>query len=189
MSEELTADDFKISNGWGRVKPMMALDLPSESRVLIRELEIQDLLKMGILDLVDSFSQEILPKNTPKGDSAEKKFLQDLAENSGQFEKMVDVMNQIAAAAIVKPAVTYVAPPQPGSQPEDLDPDKVYAHLIPLEDRLAIFEKAVAGMDDLFRTGEGQAEGVAAVADVQGVPANPGGAHRSVASHPSLLSE
>ncbi|AOE44832.1 tail assembly chaperone [Gordonia phage Terapin] len=183
-NEELT-----LAAGWGQVKPHHVLDLPSGSKVLVKELEIQDLLKMGILDLVDSFSQEILPKNTPKGGSAEKQFLQDLAENSGQFEKMVDVMNQIAASAVAKPPVTYVAPPKPGTPAEDLDPDKIYAHLIPLEDRIAIFEKAVVGMEDLFRPGEGQAEGVADMANVQGVPENSGGAHRSVASHPSLLSE
>jgi len=187
MSQPVNEEVF-VPTGWGQVKPRTVLDLPSGSKVLIRELEIQDLLSLGILDIVDQFSQEILPKASVKGKSVEKKFLQDVAENSDQFEKMVDVMNKITASAVIKPSVTYAPLPENG-QREDLDPNKVYAHLVPLEDRLQIFEKAVAGMEDLFRSGEGQTEGVAAVADEQSVPDNASPAYRDIEPRPGLLSE
>ncbi|UVK63825.1 tail assembly chaperone [Gordonia phage LilyPad] len=186
MSEN---NDFTVPAGWGQVKPTIVLDLPSGSKVKVRELEIQDLLKLGVLDIVDSFSQEALPKQTPKGSSVEKKFLEDVAANKDQFEKMIDVMNKITAQAVVVPPVVYVPPPPEGQPESELKEGVVYAHLVPLEDRLAIFEKAVAGMEDLFRSGEGQADDVASVADVQDVqlPAEP--ASGDIASHPSLLPE
>ncbi|QNJ55333.1 tail assembly chaperone [Gordonia phage LittleFella] len=181
--------DFSVPEGWGQVKPRQVLDLPSGSKVLIKELDLPDLLNLGILDIVDQFSQEALPAASIKGSSAEKKFLKDLAENKGQFDKMLDVMNKVTAAAVVKPPVIYL-PPAPEGEPEkEPEEGKVYAHLVPIEDRLAIFEKGVAGMEDLFRSREGQAQDVAAVADVQDVQQDPVGTSGDIAPHPSLLPE
>ena len=185
----MSDQDYAVPAGWGQVRPLQTVELPSGGRVLVRELEIQDLLNLDILDIVDSFSQEALPKASVKGSNSEAQFLKNVAENKDQFDKMVDVMNRVAAQAIVKPVVTYVPPPKPGEAEQEAVEGKVYAHLIPLEDRLAVFNKAVAGMEDLFRDSTEQAENVGAVADVQEVqlPAEP--ASGDIASHPSLLPE
>lgn len=170
-AEAQKVEDTGLVSGWGQVKPRLRLELPSGSRVLLQELEIPDLLGLGILDIVDQFSQELLPKPDPKKgkESAEKEFLADLTKNKDQFNSMLDVVDKIVASAVIEPKVTYVPPVKEGEPDPLLEEGKIYAHLIPIDDRMTIFEKAVAGMEDLFRSGEGQAEGVADVADGESV--------------------
>lgn len=150
------------SKGWGQLSEFFELDLPSGSTVLMRDLEVTELLDLGVLDIMDKFTQLALPDLegvTP--DKVSDLDLKTLSDSSEDFKKIFNTIDRICARAVVKPNVSLL------KEGEDPDPEKVYANLIPLNDRIAIFEEAVDNMKDLFQSGEGQAADVANLPDVQ----------------------
>lgn len=148
------------ANGWGQLKENFELDLPSGAKVLMRELEVTELINLGVLDIIDKFTQLTLPNDA--SESAQQQ-LALLAERSDDFKNVFQVVGKICRSSVVKPTIEDLPA---GEQPI---PGHFYAHLIPFADQLAIFEEAVDGMSDLFQSGEGQAETVAALPDVEDV--------------------
>lgn len=149
--------------GWGQVKESFDLTLPSGAHVRVRELEVSDLIDLGVLDILDTFTQKVLPKNATeaKKKKADEEFANNLVRDKEKFTGMMDVVDAVCARAIVEPKVLI-----------EKDPDKVvegsfYAHLIPMDDRMEVFGAAVKSMDGLFPSGDGQAEAVEPVAGEQ----------------------
>lgn len=150
-----------IPNGWGAPKPTRVLDLPSGGKVRIRELEIPDLLKLGVLDVVDTFTKKVLPKTPGKKAKAatEDKLAEKLMRNPDQLDSMLVVVDKICVEAIVYPEVSL----KPEDPAEALDPNKFYAHLIPFEDRMEVFAKSSSSLEEYFQAGGEQADAVGAV--------------------------
>ena len=158
---------------WGRAKPRKDLVLPSGARVLVEKIELTDLLSLGILDSVDSFTQKLLPDSSVP---QEKKTEEDLADqvlgDMNRFSDIVKVVDKVVCRAVVQPRVHPMPTDEDGNEIPVQD-DKIYAHLIPLEDRMAIFEEVLPEMSDTFPAGGGPAAGVEAVANVQELPNAP----------------
>ncbi len=179
-------NNVEIPSGWGQVRPSSPLNLPSGARVLYQRLEITELIGLGVLDMVDTFTQEVLPKDDASFQAAQKAMAGEIMGDKDRFESVMESIYKIAAKAIVKPEVIYI---DPSERKEALPEGKVFAHLIPMEDCIFVFEHSVEGMKDLFRAGEEQADAVADVADGEGdaLPSEPTARHRG--EEPSVLPE
>ena len=167
---------YTTPSGWGVVKPRLDLRLPSGAFVQIEPLELTELLQLGIIDSIDSFSQKLLPAVQGQASQlSEEELSKNVLKDASQLGGVLEVVNKVVSRAIVQPQVHVLA--------EDAVPEqgKLYAHLIPLEDRMAVFEAVLPDMSDTFPAGGGPADGVANVADgevVQHEAEQPSGAHR-----------
>jgi len=164
-----------VPAGWGAVKPKFDLDLPSGARVKVEHLEITELLQLGIIDSIDSFSKKLLPAvqdAASSGKSQEEIVGENVVKDIDQFGDVLKVVDKVVARAIVEPKV-HVAPKSKKGKNPELDPDKFYAHLIPLEDRMAVFEAVLPDMSDTFQPGGGSSAGVENVENGEGVSGSP----------------
>ena len=153
-----------VSPAWGRqASAYQSLDLPSGSRVKIRKLELVDLIALGLMDLLDSFSQQVFAEDS------EGKTTQEIGseilkgDDVAKIGKVIEMTAKISAAAVVEPKVHLL------SEGEEMDPDKVYAHLIPFEDQMTIFEAVIPSMEGTFRDGEGSPVPLADVENGEGL--------------------
>ena len=139
-----------VASGWGQVKPTIELDLPSGSKVLIQELDIPKMIELGVLDQLDSFTGKVLPKEPKKGKKAKKEEEPEMPDGE-QLGVIMTVMDKVVAAVLIEPKVEYI---------EDIanaDPSKIYSNLIPLPDKMEIFNKGFASMLEFLGASGGQA--------------------------------
>ena len=160
-----------VPSGWGQVKPGFDLELPSGALVRIERMEIADLLGLGILDSIDTFTQKLLPSEGKHGadQSAEQELGNRIMNDLSQFSDVLEMVDKVIARAVVKPQL-HLAPFNDNGEPLPLQDGKIYAHLVPLEDKMAIFQAVIPEMDDTFPDSDQSAAGVADLEDVQGVP-------------------
>lgn len=157
--------DISVVEGWGQQKGLKILELPSGSRVQIKEVDVPELIKLGALDLVDTFTQEALPEDQSKKKKKkiQDNFAEDISKNKEKMSTMIDVVDRIVVASIVKPKVHFL---EEGAEPEE---GKYYVNFVAFEDKIFIFEKAVASLGDFLADSSGQTENVADLADVKNV--------------------
>lgn len=154
-------ETVNVKSGWG-VATDPIIELPSGSRVMVKELDIPEIIAIGVLDLVDRFSQEAVPEDDTKPKSS-KEIVRDVTKDPERLKVMTKVANKVAAAAVVKPTVYLLA------DGEEVEEGKIYAHLIPFDDRMEIFAKAVAPLGSFLAAGEEQADDVVPLEDGESV--------------------
>lgn len=154
MTPEMIRDAL---DSWGYVKPDRKVTLPSGASVTLRQLEIPDLVSLGVLDKMDSFTPKVLG-------TGKKKKNEDPAISSEKMADLVKVLDSIAVAAIVNPKVS--PDPEDGKFVEGVR----YASKIPMEDKMFVFQNSFSGMEEFFRLGGGQAASLGNVASVEADP-------------------
>lgn len=131
---------------------------------LARRLGATGLIKLRILDSLDSLTSlvqagigEMDGKATPDGVKA-------LAENAEKLEDAIAMIDKIVMASVVEPRVL------PVPTVDERDPDELYIDDVDLDDKMFIMNWCVGGSSDLhdFRTATAGLMG--AVADGQDVP-------------------
>lgn len=154
-----------VVNGWGQVKPRRTITLPSGSTVVVQDLDLEVLLETGILDHVDAFTKELSVKEKREAkkegltdeQALEMRFLKD----KERFGKMIAMVNDAVSRSVVEPRISLLAE---GAAEEE---GKIYAHLVPLDDRFAIFDEVCPDMGDAFPDSEEPESAVAAVGNVE----------------------
>lgn len=173
MNIQNTPQSPSLPQGWGQVKSRIELGLPSGAKVLVEKIEVTDLLSLGLLDSLDTFTQKLIPsaedkdKAAQSGKTEEEIFGERVLNDIEQFADVIKVVDKVVSRSVVEPRVLLAD----GDAP--LDPSRVYAHLIPLEDRMAIFEAVLPDMTDTFPPGGGSSDGVATVENVEAVWGSP----------------
>lgn len=145
-----------LPSGWGVPKNLIFDEvLPSGAKVRLRKLEMEDLISMGLLDQLDTFSPEAISGvNELQEKSSEEK--KEYGKRLIELFKMVD---KIVVAALLSPKVL----PKPENLEDPRIEGQLYVDGIPQEDRMHIFETAAEDMSSFLRIGEGQSGDVGSV--------------------------
>jgi hypothetical protein len=174
--------------GSGAHGPTVELTLPSydengESNVaLVRRLGVQGLIKMGILDSMDSLTGLVSNKILEITGEADAEQLKKIAEASPELRKVLDLVDKITLAAVVQPPVrpvpTEQAPdperPADAGVPWDWrNPTALYVDDVDLEDKMFIMNFVVGGSGDLSAFRQATEPALGSVEDVEDVPVPP----------------
>lgn len=164
----MTNDKYALSPAWENAnaykRPFDYTLENTKQTVLVRRLDMGDLLKLGIAEELDFMSKSLMSdnnSNTPKEavNSAVMK-----AENFGRMEKMI---NSVVVAGVVKPHLQATPEHEAARQP-----GQIYADSIPFSDRMELFS-LIFDSEGLSTFREEQENGVGNVADVPSVPLPP----------------
>lgn len=159
------------------------LELPSvndngEHNVcLVRRPGPQGLVKMGVLDSLDSLTSLVAAKITgiEKGsDTAgsglpDKETMKALSQNKQQLAEALDLIDRIVTHVVVEPKVLPVP-----AEGEERDEDALYIDEVDLEDRVFIMDFAVGGSSDWNSFRQRSAANVASVEASPSVPLDAG---------------
>lgn len=168
--------------------------VPSGQKCRIKDLGLEDMAALGIIDQMDTLGM-LVEKNhvqrvqgkKPQDRKAKKPTKAQLAkQEQGEIatwlrdrKKMAAIgtmLDKIASACVVEPVVENpwvpVDPEDPSKGERKLGRDErieiaLYADKLPFNDKMAIFEEAFKGMEDLESFREGPGEDVAALPDVE----------------------
>lgn len=150
------------------------LVLPSKQVCLVRDLQVEDVAELDIIDVMDIFSNIVgkgkaapsaKAKTKTAAQSADKEaeaVATNLFRDAATFMKVVTVTNKVITRAVIKPEILL-----PPDNYEDRIDGKIYADSIPFGDRMFIFTEVFKGMSDLESFREESAEGVG---DVEAKP-------------------
>lgn len=153
------AKDFK--------KPFDYILEKSKQTVLLRRLDMGDLLKLGIAEEMDFMSKALMTNET-KDDASAQTAVADAVKQADNFSKMEKMINKVVLAGVVEPRL-YAVPEHENARQLGL----TYVDEIPWEDRMELFS-IIFETEGLSTFREEQEDGVGNVADESGVslPAN-----------------
>lgn len=155
------ADEFAIAQ-WGQVQENQTVVCPSGQKVLVKTLEMEEIVSLGLINELDTFTgmfDDAESESAQSGDDLD--FLKRITEG-GKFENFMGTLDKVIMAATVKPVVI-------GRVPADevagyLAKGQVPINKISMADKMAIFSVGFQGLGDMADFREGPGDGVAAVA-------------------------
>lgn len=135
----------------------------SQQTVLLRRLDMGDLLKLGIAEEMDFMSKALITGDAKDEQSAQNA-VADAVKQSANFSKMEKMINKVVLAGVVEPRL-YSVPEHEAARQAGL----LYIDEVPWEDRMELFS-VVFETEGLSTFREEQENGVGNVADVPVVP-------------------
>jgi hypothetical protein len=165
-------DKYAVSPVWAKSndykKPFdYTLESNPDQTVLLRRLDMGDLLKLGIAEELDFMSKALMTQDSPEDQKAKEAVTSAIvsADNFGRMEKMI---NAVVVAGVLQPKL-HEPPRDENARQAGL----VYADSIPFSDRLELFS-VIFETEGLSTFRQEQETGVGNVADesVVSLPAN-----------------
>jgi len=141
-------------NTWlsGGVGGLEDFQVPSGQLCLVRRPGLQGLIKAGVLHNVDSLSQIVNEKHLKRvdGKATQEIEIGSLMQDEKGMEEVLHVMDKIVCHVVVKPEI-HMTPNDVTRRQQGV----VYADMVDLVDKMAIFNYAVGGTRDMesFRSG------------------------------------
>lgn len=162
--------------GWGpRIYQETDIVVPSGQNVRIRRLERDDLVRLNIMEQLNTFAPMLLETGVTN-EERESMMQDEIKKNPGSLKKMYDTMDMIVMACAVKPRVTDDTRKVNYGQPAQwADPNftaTAYIQDVSQDDRTFIFGAAFGRDIDALKSFLGQTEGVASVANGAGLQQN-----------------
>lgn len=172
-----------VPAAWGTTSSE-ELPLPSGDSIIVRRVQIEDLIATGLIGKLDSFLPEVdkhvqrakrgsTPKKASRGkpvDSEVDAGMALLKKDPSKLVAILRVCDLITAEVCLEPkvAVAWTWVDEAASTVEFLpaakrEPDFIYTDNIPLGDKLAIFEWATGGLVALAQFREGVNDSVGGV--------------------------
>jgi hypothetical protein len=161
----MTDDKYALSSAWENANAYrQPFDYTLENTgqtVLVRRLDMGDLLKLGIAEELDFMSKSLMTDD--KSDTAKQAVSSAImkAENFGRMEQMI---NTVVVAGLVKPHL-QAAPQHEAAR----QPGQIYVDSVPFSDRMELFS-LIFDSEGLSTFREEQEDGVGNVADEPSVP-------------------
>lgn len=143
---------------------------PSGQLCRIRKLEMLDILELDIIDLMDTFTKQLVAepgKSKEQEEEATGAAFLDMLRDPARRHKVIDAINDVVPRAVIAPAVE----PLPEKNYRKV-PGTLYVDDLSLEDRFAIFGESFQGWGDVSKFREEEAEGVGVVAEGESLPNN-----------------
>lgn len=160
------APDAWISGGVGGMED---LTVPSGQLCLVRRPGMQGLIKAGILHNVDSLSQIVNEKHLMRIEGKPDQInMASLMEDDSGMDEVLHVMDKVICHVVVKPEIHRT--------PNDVTlrkPGVVYADMVDLVDKMAIFNYAVGGTRDMERFRGGLESALGSLEAGEGVHESP----------------
>jgi hypothetical protein len=168
--------------GSGAHGPTVELTLPSyddngdHNVALVRRVGVQGLIKMGILDSMDSLTNLVSDKILEITGETSPEQMKKIAEASPELRKVLDLIDKITLSSVVQPPVrpapTEQAPdperPADAGVPWDWrNPTALYVDDVDLEDKMFIMNFVVGGSGDLSAFRQGTQPDVGRVENVE----------------------
>lgn len=165
----MSDDKYALSSAWENAnaykQPFDYTIENTKQTVLLRRLDMGDLLKLGIAEELDFMSKALFADDTqaekPK-DAVTQAVMK--GENFGRMEKMV---NAVVVAGVIKPKIQATPEHEAARQP-----GQVYVDSIPFSDRIELFS-VIFDSEGLSTFRQEQETSVGNVADVPSVPLPP----------------
>lgn len=165
----MSDDKYALSEAWTRGKehkqPFDYTIKASGQTVLLKRLDMGDLLKLGIAEQMDFMSKSLVAEDKPAGDEA--KSAQDAVASAileaGNYSQMELMINTVCTAGIIKPSL-QMPPEHEAARQKGM----LYIDSIPFADRMELFS-VIYDAEGLVTFREEQANGVGDVADVPSV--------------------
>ena len=164
-------EKYALSPVWTKAKefkkPFDYVLENSKQTVLLRRLDMGDLLKLGIAEEMDFMSKALITSDA-KDEQKAQEAVADAVKQSSNFSKMEKMINKVVLAGVVEPRL-YSVPEHEAARQAGL----TYIDEIPWEDRMELFS-VIFETEGLSTFREEQETGVGNVADVSVVslPAN-----------------
>lgn len=165
----MNEDKYVLSDSWARGKdyktPFDYVVEHSKQTLLIRRLDMGDLLKLGIAEQMDFMSRQLMSedKAAEQTEQSAKDAVSSAIMKSDNFAQMEFMVNAVCLAGILKPKVLPV-PEHDSARQKGM----FYIDYIPFQERMELFSVIydAEGLSD-FR--EEQTDGVGNLADVPSV--------------------
>ena len=146
--ESLRPPSGKVQYGW--IKPKeFDVQLPSGSIVRLRVLNRARMVELNIMEMLDSFTPELLSSmsNGQVSDEQTEQALNDALLDDKRRDSLLGPVNRVVLASVVCPTVVAEGP---------TNQDQINVHDVELEDRLAIFGVAFADQLEELKSTRGQ---------------------------------
>lgn len=162
-------DKYALSEAWLRGKdykdPFDYTIEASGQTVLIRRLDMGDLLRLGVAEQMDVMSKALMaedkPSDEPEQDARE--VVSNAILKAGNFEQMEGMVNVVCCEGILKPKL-YLPPAHEAARQKGL----YYVDSVPFTDRMELFS-VIFEAEGLASFREEQDDGVGNLADVPSV--------------------
>jgi hypothetical protein len=160
----MSEDKYALSPAWensSNYKQPFDYTLENTKQVvLIRRLDMGDLLKLGIAEELDFMSKSLLADEHP---GKPKEAVTSAVMKGENFGKMETMINAVVVAGVVKPKIQHVPEHDAARQP-----GQTYVDSVPFSDRIELFS-VIFDSEGLSTFQQEQEDSVGNVADVQGV--------------------
>lgn len=161
----MSDDKYAVSPAWENAsqykQPFDHTLEGSGQVVLLRRLDMGDLLKLGIAEELDFMSKSLMAdeKSDKPKDAVTSAVMQ--GENFSKMEKMI---NSVVTAGVIKPKLQPIPEHEAARQP-----GQIYIDSVPFNDRIELFS-VIFDSEGLSTFREEQKDGVGNVADEPSVP-------------------
>lgn len=121
------------------------VQVPSGQTCLIRKLKMEDIVRLGLVDEMDFFSNEFgndAPEDTT--DEQAEATMIDLMKDDSKFKRVMKTIDAVLVDAIVAPKIWR--DPKDESKRQD---DRVYISYIDMSDKMALFPFAFSGFSGI----------------------------------------
>lgn len=158
-------DEFAPTS-WSVAPKPFVLELASGQKCLVRKLGMEDIIKLDMLDDLDTFTPQLLP---PEAEGKPKTAVSSIRESLGsmadssKFGKLESTINKVTIACVLKPKVLPI--PLEGEEREE---GRAYVDYISFGDKMYIFGEVFEGMSDMESFREEQTTSVELPPDVEG---------------------
>ncbi|WPH57972.1 hypothetical protein SEA_LUCKYLEO_24 [Gordonia phage LuckyLeo] len=152
-----TAEKSYEPTAWGDdSSDLIDIKLPSGQLCQARKLEMEDIIRLNIINDLDTFSTAF-GEEEEKASTNDVEFLKTIAD-TGAFDKLIRTLNIIVVDRVVQPQV-YAAP----DQKKERKPGRVYVDKIKFQDKMTIFGSVFQGLGDMSDFREESGDGVGTV--------------------------
>lgn len=124
------------------------ITVPSGQTCLLQVLDIQELLREGLLDVLNGLrgivGGEVIPKANGQKVADPDVSISKMLENPQQFTELMDLLDKVTVMAVVAPKIWPIPP-----EGEEKQNGRHYVDKVPFEDKMFIFNDATGGVNDL----------------------------------------
>lgn len=161
----MSDDKYALSTAWensNAFKQPFDYTLESSQQVvLLRRLDMGDILKMGIADELDFMSKSLMA-DTDNADKP-KEAVNSAMMKGENFEKMEKMINSVVVSGVIKPKIQAVPEHEAARQP-----GQIYIDSVPFSDRIELFS-VIFDSEGLSTFREEQENGVGNISNVSDV--------------------
>lgn len=161
----MSDDKYALSTAWEKSNEFkQPFDYTLENTnqtVLLRRLDMGDILKLGIAEELDFMSKSLMADS--QNAEKPKEAVSSAIMKSDNFIKMEKMINAVVAAGVIKPKIQGIPEHDQARQP-----GQIYVDSIPFSDRMELFS-VIFDSEGLSTFREEQDNGVGNVADVPSV--------------------
>ena len=168
--ENQIQDEYELSPAWSKAKgfkkPFDHVCSDTGQKVLIRRLDMGDLLKLDIAEEMDFMSKAVMSTESEKPEEVQtsQEAVANAVKNSKNFSKMEKMINLVVSAGVIRPRL-YSPPEHENARQAGLN----YVDEVPWNDRMELFS-VIFEMEGIATFREEEEPSVGDVADDAGVP-------------------